>query len=125
MCAQVVQDQMDPMGSGVARSKALPSLPEIVGGFPFMDDSFHNISMNVVESQKLFCPSSPGICCPMALRVSLSSPRDTGHGSQFHGPELVKANNMALSGSAVVEFQNAVFFTSKSGSGDSFQVFVR
>ncbi len=90
-----------------------------------MNDALDNVPVNVVESQKLFCSGSPGICCPVALWVSLSSPRDTGHGSQFHGPELIKAHNMAFCGSSVVEFQNAVFFTSKSGSGDSFQVFVR
>jgi len=90
-----------------------------------MDDTLHHLPVNVVESQQLFCSGSPGICRPVALGVSCPSPRDTAHGSQFHGPELVKAHDVALCGSPVVEFQNAVFFTSKSGSGDSFQVFVR
>lgn len=74
MCAQVVQDQIDPMESWVACAETLPSLQEVARGFPFMDDSLDNISVNVVETQKLFCSSSPGICCPVAFRMSLSRP---------------------------------------------------
>lgn len=125
MSAQVVQDQTDSMRAGIAGAEALPSLEKVLGRLALVNDPFDDVSMNIIECQKLLCPSSSGVGRSVPFWMPLSRPRNTRHGSQFHGAELIKAHNMTLWRSSFVKFQNAVFFTSKSGSGDSFQVFVR
>ena len=90
-----------------------------------MDDPFEHVPVHIVEGEQLFCAGSSGICCPMSFGMPSSGPRDSGDWPEFHRSELIEADDMAPSRGPVVEFQNAVFFTSNSGSGDSFQVFVR
>lgn len=90
-----------------------------------MDDTFKDIGVYVVEAQELLCASLLGIRRSYALRMAGATPGDARNWAQFHGTEFVKADNATIWWCFFIKFQNAVFFTSKSGSGDSFQVFVR
>ena len=90
-----------------------------------MDDPLDRISVHIVERQQLFGAGSSGIGCPVTFGMALFGPGDSRYRPQLHRSELIETYDMAPRGGSVVEFQNAVFFTSKSGSGDSFQVFVR
>jgi len=76
--------------------KPFPSLKEISRGLPFVDDTFKDISVDVVEAQELFCASFLGVRCAYALRMSAATPGDARNWAQFHGTKFIKADNVTI-----------------------------
>lgn len=116
---------MDALSRRITVPKSFPGLKEISRGLSFMDDTFKDIGVYIVEAQELLCASFLGVGCAYALRMTLTTPGDACNWAQFHGTEFIKADNVTIWWCFFIKFQNAVFFTSKFGSGDSFHVFVR
>lgn len=113
------------MRSRVALPETFPCLKDIPGRLALVDNSLQHIAMNVVESQELFRARFLGVGSTNSLGMTPWRPAQSGHWTQLHGAKLVEADHMAVRRRFGIESQNTVFFTSKSGSGESFQVFVR
>jgi len=122
---EIVQDQVDAFLPGIAPPEALPRLEDIPGSLSPVDDPFEHIPVDVIEAKELLRSCRLAIGGPYALRVPLPGPGHPGNRAKLHRSELIEADSVGTWRSFRIEFQNAVFFTSKSGSGDSFQVFVR
>jgi len=123
--AEIVQDEVETLLPGVTRPESLPGLEEVPGCLAAVDNPLEDIAVNVVEAQELLRSCCFVIRGANALWVPLPGPGHTGDRTEFHRTEFVEAHGVSTRRSFRIEFQNAVFFTSKSGSGDSFQVFVR
>jgi hypothetical protein len=122
---EIIENKVYPSRFGVACTEAFPRLKNISGGLPFVHNTLQDIALDIVECKELLCACFLGVCCSDALRMTSPRPADTRDRSKFHWSKLVKTDHCTVRRSFVIEFQNTVFFTSNSGSGDSFQVFVR
>jgi len=80
--------------------------------------------MDIVKSQQLFRSLSAVVGRSQTLGVFLFGPADPGHRFEFHRAKFIETDDRSLRWSFGVEFQETVFFDSKSGSGDSFHVLV-
>jgi len=125
MGGQVVENEINAVSLRIALTTALPRLEDIRRCFPLVDHSFKNVGVDVIEGQELLHAGGSVVRCPEPLGMSSASPGVSVDWTQLHRAKLVETDNVSIRRLPVVEFQNAVFFTSKSGSGDSFQVFVR
>ena len=82
------------------------------------------VGVDIVEGEQLLRPLEPAVGRAEALGVADGCPRAPRQGPQLERAALIEADDRAIFGAALVEVEDAVFFTSKSGSGDCFQVFV-
>ena len=122
---EIIKNKVYPSRFWVACTEAFPCLKNISGGLPFVHNTLQDIALDIVECQELLCACFLGVSCSDALRMTSPGPADTRDRTKFHWSKLVKTDHRTVRRSFIIEFQDAVFFTSNSGSGDSFQVFVR
>ena len=59
-----------------------------------MDDPFEDVAVDIIESEKLFDSGFLMVGSPHTLGMAFSCEADTGDGAQFHGPELIIADNV-------------------------------
>lgn len=122
---EIILNEVNADFFGITRPQPSPSRQEVAAGLAFVNGTGQTVVMNVVEGQKLFGSLPALVSCPPALGLRLSGPHSPGHRPQFHGTKFVETDHHTLGWCLRVEFQKSVFFDSKSGSGDSFQVLVR
>jgi hypothetical protein len=122
---EVVQDEVNACLFGVTGAQASPGRHQVAAGLALVDRPGQTIVMDVVEGQELLRTGPTVIGGAESLRVFLGRPADPRQGSEFQRAALVETDHGALGRRLRIQSQNAVFFDSKSGSGDSFHVLVR
>lgn len=124
MGRQVVLDQVEPGLPGIAGAQPFPSGQDVPTGFAFVNGAGEGVAMKIVEGQQLLGPLGAPVSSPQPLGMAFSGPAISRQGFDLHRAEFVEADDGSVAGPLLVKFQNAVFFDSKWGSGDSFQVLV-
>ena len=109
---QVVQDQVEPKGGGIAGPQPPPSGQEVPRGLPFVDGPVKAVPMHIVESQQLLGALDAPIGGPHPLGMALPCPARSRHRLELHRAEFVEADHGPSRGCLPVELQNPVFFDS-------------
>ena len=124
MGVEVVHHDVEPDGDGVAGAEPREDGEEVIDRLALPHLADETVGMDVIEGKELFRAFIAVVGCPEPLRMPDRCPAATGQRSQFERAALVEADDRAVVGAALVEVEDAVFFTSNSGSGDCFQVLV-
>lgn len=124
VCVQVIHHHVQPLMEGVAAPQPREDREQVVDALAFADLAHEAVGMHVVEGEELFGALEPPVGRPEALGMANGRPAVAGERSQLERAALVEADDRATLGAALVEVEDAVFFPSNSGSGDSFHVLV-
>lgn len=111
MRRQVVLNQVQAHGGGVAHPQPLPGGQQIAADFALVNRSGQTVAMDVVEGQQLLGPLGTSIRRAQALRMPDRRPAGPGHGLEFHRTEFVEADDRALGRGLLVELQDPIFLT--------------
>jgi len=118
-------NEVDARFRWITSPQPFPGDQKVAAGLALVNGAGQTIVMDIVEGEQLFRSLLAVVGCPQPLRLFLFRPTVSGHGLEFHRAKLIETDHRSLWGSFGVELQKAVFFDSKSGSGDSFHVLVR
>lgn len=77
MRRKVVENHMDALARRITLSESLPGLKYISGRLTFMNNTFKDIAVNIVETQKLLGASALAIGRAHSLRMGLACPAQT------------------------------------------------
>ena len=124
MGVEVVHHHVEPRGERVAGPQAGKDGQQVGDRLALAHLADEAVGVDVVESEQLLGAVEPAVGGAEALRVTNPGPAAPRQGPQLEWATLVEADDGAVCRTAFVEVEDAVFFTSKSGSGDCFQVFV-
>jgi len=108
----------------VARPQPREDGEEVVDRLTLAHLADEAVGVDIVERQQLLGAVQPPIRRAEALGMADLRPAAPSQWSQFKRAALVEADDRPTCGAALVEVEDTVFFTSNSGSGDSFQVLV-
>ena len=123
--AEVVHHDVESDLGGVAGSQLLKHFQDVDRCLAFVDFADKAFGVDIIESQKLLGALKPSVGSPQAARLTAWTPGAPMDGAKLKGAALIEANYRSACRGSVVEVEDAVFFTSNCGSGDSFQVLVR
>jgi len=112
MGREVVLDQIEPNGFGVAGPQPPPGHQDIPVGLAFVDGPTQAIAMHIVEGQQLLGSLGAAISSPQPLGMFLCGPALSGHGFEFHRTEFVETDHRSVARGPLVELQDTVFFDS-------------
>ena len=121
---EVVHHHVEPRGEWVAGPQAGKDGQQVGNGLALAHLADEAVGMDIVEREQLLSAVEPAVGGAEALRVADRCPGASPKRPQLERATLVEADDGAIWRIALVEVEDAVFFTSKSGSGDCFQVFV-
>lgn len=124
MGVEVVHDDVESGIGRVAGAQAAEGGQDIAVGLPLPHLADQAVGMHIVEGEELFRSLQPPVGGAKALGMAFGGPAAAVEGTQFQRTALVEADHRPVFGRRRVEVEDAVFFRSNSGSGDSFQVFV-
>ena len=124
MGAEVIED--DPDWAAVSTADRFEEGEEIAGALSLNDMSPQFSGADVVGSHQVTDALAAGVGGPLTVGVASPLPGTAGVRAQLQRPELIGADyGFAPLLRGPVEPFDGVFFTSKSGSVDCFQVLVR
>lgn len=121
---EVIHHHVETDSQRVARAQPGEDGQKVLHGLALAHLADEAISVHVVEGEQLLRPLVAMVGGPEALGMPDRCPAAPGQRPQLERAALVEADDRTAFGAALVEVEHAVFFTSNSGSGDSFQVFV-
>jgi len=122
--AEVVHDDVEPEFGGIAGAQSREDSEQVLDGLALAHLADEAVGMDVVKGEELLRALEATIGCPEAPGMPSLRPTLAGERPQFERAALVEADDRPVFRAALVEVEDAVFFDSKSGSFDSFQVFV-
>jgi len=121
---EVVHDEVEAEGRPIAGSQPRKNREQVIDRFPLAHLGHEAVGMDIVEGEQLLRPLEPPVGRPEALRMAHWRPAPSRQRPQLERAALVEADDGATFRAPLVEVEDSVFFTSNSGSGDCFQVFV-
>jgi len=121
---EVIHDDVETGRERVAGAQPRKDGEEVIDGLALAHLAHQAIGVDIVEGEQLLGAVQSPIGRPEALGMADGRPAATGQWSQFKRAAFVEADDRASLRTACVEVEDAVFFTSNSGSGDCFQVLV-
>ena len=124
MRVEVIHNDVEAGGQRIARSQPGEDGEEVLNRLAFAHLADETVGVNVVEGEELLGSLETAVGCPEPPGMTLPGPALAVQRSQFEWTTFVEADDGAVLGRCLVEVEYAVFFTSNSGSFDSFQVFV-
>src|SRR4030067_3289289 len=124
MRGEVIHNYIKSPVNRIAQPESFKYRHQVRHGFSLSYLSCETIFMNIIKSQKLFGAIVSIISSSESIRALFWCPDNPMNGSQFQWPTLIKTNYLTVFRGRCIEVEDSVFFTSNSGSGDSFHVFV-
>jgi len=116
----------DPQPPRVAAAQSLEQSEKLPGAFAFAKVTDHPAAAHVVSGEQLAHAVAARVGGALAMGAASALPGSAGLGPQFQRTEFIDADYLlAPRLRRAVEALRGVFFTSKSGSVDCFQVLVR
>lgn len=125
MWRKIIQDKVDPFVRGIHDSHPFQCLEDLHPSFADVEVSPKFILAEIIKREILSGAERSGIRGWQPLRGTFSAPGSSVDGSDLDRSELIIAYNMGVLRNPFIEPVYAFFFTSNSGSFDSFQVLVR
>ena len=122
VAAQVVHDEVQPYVVRVAGAQPAEDRQQVLMRLAFAHLADEAVGVHIVEGEQLFRALEPPIGRPETHRMSGRRPRASVERTQLQRAALVETDHRPIRRRRGVEVEDAVFFTSNSGSGDSFQV---
>ncbi len=119
---EIVHDDVQPDRRGVAGAQAPKDGEDVLVRLPLAHLADETVGMHVVEGEQLLRPLEPPVGGAQALGTANGGPAPAMQGAELQRAALVVADHRPARRRRGVEFEEGVFFTSKSGSGDCFQV---
>src|SRR3989304_5824933 len=121
MTAEVVHDNVEFERDGVAGAQLLEDFQHICAHLARVDFTDKTVGVDVIEGQELLGALKPAVGSTQAFGMMARPPRASVDRSQLQRTTLVEADYGPSLRRSVVKVEDTVFFTSNSGSGDSFQ----
>lgn len=121
---EVVHHDIEADVPRVARPQLCEDGEEVIDRLALAYLAHEAVGVDIVEGQQLLRAMQSPIGRPETLGMADRRPAPASQRSQFKRPALVEADDRSALRTALVEVEDTVFFTSNSGSGDAFQVFV-
>ena len=121
---EVIHDDVEAGGRRIARAQPGEDGEEVLDRLAFAHLADEAVGVNVVEGEELLGSLEAAVGCPKPPGMTFLGPALAVQRPQFERATLVEADDCPVLGRRLVEVEDAVFFTSNSGSFDSFQVFV-
>ena len=125
MRRQIVHDDVDPLGLGIAKRNGLEEIEydrRVLLGFVMHPQ---DVLMDIIGSKKVADATVAAVGCPMPDRALVRCPRNAGMRLDLDRSQLVEADYDGVVRHPLVESVDAFFLEANSGSFDSFQVRVR
>ena len=124
MGVEVIHDDVEPKFGGIARAQLGENGNEVLHRLTFAHLADETVGVNVVKGEELFGALEAEVGCAKSPGMTFLGPTLAVQRSQLERATLVEADDRPVLGRRLVEVEYTVFFTSNSGSFDSFQVFV-
>ena len=122
---EVVEDEVEARWAWVGRANVLEEQQHFATSLASVAPHHESVVRDVVRREVLAGAMAAPVRGAQPRRVPDPAPRTAMVGAHFDGPEFVETDHAGVRRRGPVERTEAFFLAAKSGSGLSFQVFVR